>query len=463
MINPMKNINLIFLISAIVAFSFSSSRVSFSRPNSIYKTPGSYFPDLGEGRISLGFSSEIIDLEVPSNSSSAFINAKIKKWNFGLSYTLLPDYRSLNAIALEPLSESPYEVGMHLQRRIYGYKSLYIDVGVHDLSIKNINSNKGLFDDASLFFVVSNNKKFNGYDMAINYGFGTGKLGSDYHNYDDDSGPSMSPFLSILLNTPYFNNKMNLIFEYDGQGLNLGSQIPITEIYSLRFGITHINKITEWAKRAEENNQDFILENDAPAIMFGFVMNIPDVQSDRERIKNQLLSPEGNLYEDIQPLVIIDSSRIKAQEIEILNYKDSLQTAQAAINILDNENAHIRKNIAILEDSTKKMLLNIEIEKSKRNSAMRQFQKSHDLLIEKKYNEALDMIDAVIELQPDLAIAYARRGTIYYYLNDTKAASMNWNIALKLDPEYDQVREILKGLKEGTVQPLYKDNTNNEE
>ena len=60
---------------------------------------------------------------------------------------------------------------------MYGYKSLYIDIGVHDLSIKNINSDKGLFDDASLFFVVSNNKQFNNYDMTINYGFGTGKIG----------------------------------------------------------------------------------------------------------------------------------------------------------------------------------------------------------------------------------------------------------------------------------------------
>ena len=59
---------------------------------------------------------------------------------------------------------------------------------------------------------------------------------------------------------------------------------------------------------------------DAPSIMFGFVMNIPDIKSDQERIKNQLLNPEGNMYEDIQPLVIIDSSKIKAQEIEILNY-----------------------------------------------------------------------------------------------------------------------------------------------
>ena len=459
MIKNRQILKIFFLIIVITSMTIANSRVAFSRPNSIYRTPGSYFPDLGEGKVSLGFSSELIDLEVPSNSASAFINSKIKKWNVGISYSLLPDYRSLNEISVSPLEDSPYEIGMHLQRRIYGYKSLYIDMGVHDLSIKNINSNKGLFDDASLFFVVSNNKKFDNYDMTINYGFGTGKLGSDYHDYDDSSGPSMSPFLAVLLNTPYFNNKMNLIFEYDGSGINLGTQIPITEIYSLRLGVSHLNKITEWAKRADEGEENSSLENDAPAIMLGFVMNIPDMKSDQERIKNKLLNKNDDIYGDIHPLVIIDSTKIQEQAAMIAHYQDSLNNLQSQLSVLDNENDFFQKNIGILQDSTKNILLDIEIDKSKRNKAMRKFQETHDLLVEEKYNEALDMIDQVIELQPNLAIAYARRGTIYYYLNDTRAASMNWNIALKLDPEYDQVRNILQGLKEGTVEPLYKSNT----
>ena len=466
--------NIIFVLAITTSVFYSNSRVAFSRPNSIYRTPGSYFPDLGEGKISLGTSVELIDFEAPANSLSTFINTKIKKWNVGFSYSLLPDYRSMLEIgSAGPLEESPYELGFHLQRRIYGYKDLYIDMGVQDLSIKNYNSDSGLFDDASLFIVVCSSKKFNNYEMTINYGFGTGKIGSDYHIYNPNqeyggnvigSGPSMSPFLSLFLNTPFFNNKMNLMFEYDGIGINLGTQIPLTDIYSLRFGISQINRITDWARRSDVENNQEPLQNGDPSIMLGFTMTIPDIKSDQERLKNQLLNPNGNSrYDDFQPLVIIDSSTIKAQKIEILNYKDSLKTAHSALNILENEHAYIKKNITILEDSTKKMLLDIEIEKSKRNKAMRQFQISHDLLIEKKYNEALDMIDKVIELQPGLAIAYARRGTIHYYLNDTKAASMNWNIALKLDPEYDQVREILKGLKEGTVQPLYKENTNSEE
>ena len=121
-----------------------------------------------------------------------------------------------------------------------------------------------------------------------------------------------------------------------------------------------------------------------------------------------------------------------------------------------NENALLRTEVGRLEDSTKTILLENQINQSKRNEAMRLFQDSYDRLVEEKYYESLDIINKVIELQPKLAIAYARRGTIYYYLGDLKAASMNWNLALKLDPEYYQVRDVLKSLREGSLEKIYK-------
>ena len=69
-------------------------------------------------------------------------------------------------------------------------------------------------------------------------------------------------------------------------------------------------------------------------------------QSDQERLKNKLLNPNGdNQYGDFQPLVIIDSSKIKEQEIVISNYKDSLNIYESRLNILDNENAQFKKII----------------------------------------------------------------------------------------------------------------------
>ncbi len=474
----MKLKTYIILFIVFASTLMSSSRVAFSRPNLVYKTPGSYFPDLGEGKVSLGFTSEIIDFgnaQPTSSSSSAFVMSKINKWNVGLSYSLLPDYRSYDAITASeddeetegviegPLSESPYEIGIHLQRRIYGYKSLYMDIGLQDIMLKSFNEDKGLFNDASFFFVVSNNSQFGNYDLTINYGFGTGKIGSDSHNYDDTGGATMSPFLAMILNTPYFGNKMNFMFEYDGAGINIGTQFPVTDVYSLRLGVTHINAITEWGYRTQDGNNDEPLKGTDPTLTFGFIMNIPDSKSDQERIKKSLLDPEVEKFGEFQPLVIIDSSKIKEQEDIISGYVDSLRTYQLELENMLHENAYLRKDLGVLQDSTKKMLLDIQIDLSKRNEALRLFQNSHDLLVEEKYHDALDVIDKVIELQPNLAIAYARRGTIHYYLNDLKAASMNWNIALKLDPEYYQVRDILQGLKEGRIEPLYKNLDENKE
>ena len=67
------------------------------------------------------------------------------------------------------------------------------------------------------------------------------------------------------------------------------------------------------------------------------------------------------------------------------------------------------------------------------------------------FRDALQEVEMAIQLNPDLAIAYARRGSIYFKLGDVQRATINWNLALKLDPEYDDVRNILRGLKEGRI------------
>ena len=58
-----------------------------------------------------------------------------------------------------------------------------------------------------------------------------------------------------------------------------------------------------------------------------------------------------------------------------------------------------------------------------------------------------------VEINPNLSIAYARKGTIYYSMGQTQNASINWNIALKLDPEYNEVREVLEALKDNKIKP----------
>ena len=54
-------------------------------------------------------------------------------------------------------------------------------------------------------------------------------------------------------------------------------------------------------------------------------------------------------------------------------------------------------------------------------------------------------------IRDSLAISYARKGSIYYKIGDLKRATINWNLALKLDPEYVEVKNILVALKNQNV------------
>jgi Tfp pilus assembly protein PilF len=85
---------------------------------------------------------------------------------------------------------------------------------------------------------------------------------------------------------------------------------------------------------------------------------------------------------------------------------------------------------------------------------MRHLSQSLRLYYQGDFTQALDEVEKAILLQPKTAMAYARKGSIYYKLNQLDRATLNWNIALKLDPEYQEVRAMLNALKNNKLRPL---------
>jgi Tfp pilus assembly protein PilF len=85
------------------------------------------------------------------------------------------------------------------------------------------------------------------------------------------------------------------------------------------------------------------------------------------------------------------------------------------------------------------------------NEAMRHLSKSLRYFYAGDYRVALQEVESALDLNPNMALAYARRGSIYYKLGDTQRATINWNLALRMDPEYDDVRNILKALHENRL------------
>ena len=87
---------------------------------------------------------------------------------------------------------------------------------------------------------------------------------------------------------------------------------------------------------------------------------------------------------------------------------------------------------------------------------MRHLSKSLRHFYSGDYMIALQEIEIALQLNPELAIAYARRGTIFYQLGEQPKAIINWNLALQLDPVYEEVRDILEAVKEGKLEALPK-------
>ena len=100
-----------------------------------------------------------------------------------------------------------------------------------------------------------------------------------------------------------------------------------------------------------------------------------------------------------------------------------------------------------MEDSINVQYLKQRISVSELNIAMKHMTQSLQYYYEEQYILALDEVDKAIERFPRLAIAYARKGSIYYQLGDLKQATINWNVALKHDPEYTEVQKMLSSIQ----------------
>ena len=114
----------------------------------------------------------------------------------------------------------------------------------------------------------------------------------------------------------------------------------------------------------------------------------------------------------------------------------------------------LQHNEAVLTDSTRKNFLREQVSQSNQNKAMRHLSRSLRFFYDEEYRNALSEVNFAIELNPDLAIAFGRRGSIYYKLGDNRRATLNWNVALQLDPEFTEIYDMLQAADENRLIPV---------
>ena len=148
------------------------------------------------------------------------------------------------------------------------------------------------------------------------------------------------------------------------------------------------------------------------------------------------------------PEVGMLDTTLLAADLAVATLRDSVRVAAFQTRNLATQVAQLRQKSIALEDSVRAMRLEKAVTQKNINRAMRHLSRSLRYFYSGDYRESLQEVETALDLNPNLALGYARRGSIYYKLGDIQRATINWNLALQMDPEYDDVRNILKALHE---------------
>ncbi|MFL2990155.1 MAG: tetratricopeptide repeat protein [Candidatus Neomarinimicrobiota bacterium] len=451
----MRNIkNIIIFFVFTLSTIFASARVAYTRPglmmriptSSIQKTPYIF---------RTGFGVELHNFDPINTAKGVYFDMEFGKgFSAGFSAVQGGDTTSLDLI-----SESQYspqvEFGFHFQQRVFVYNDISLSAGLQDIVFQNNQDDEQVLslntDLLSFFLVLASEKDLGDYKMSTFMGFGTGGLGPmDSVKVISDSTQTANAgvFVGFLLKTPYFgrNGGMDIVGEFDGTGVNVGLRIPLTSDYRLNLGFTHIERLPSWKTRYWTGH---------PAFTIGFDMAVPRIggssRSSASGPSNQPLSTANLAFSNDGTVPAYMDSTIAMADFTVMSLRDSMLMMNNEMRNLMVQLSALEQESQFLVDSLKQLKLGKNVQEKNMNESMRHLSRSLRFFYAGDFREALKEVDLSLELKPDLALAYARRGSIYYKLGDVQRATINWNLALRLDPEYDDVRNILKALHENRL------------
>ncbi|MBA7595764.1 hypothetical protein ES703_02729 [subsurface metagenome] len=401
---------------------------------------------------SAGFVAEVVNVSPYSSATGVYFDSEMTR-NLRLGMTAVSTI------------DTTTEIGFHLQQRLWSYGNISFSLGLQDIVLTQSSGRLSMDPDLLSFLgVISSEQKVGRYLLNSYMGFGTGALAGAIAAAADTSGVSpnidgngsepsgqltLGVYAGFLLKTPLFASKggLDVVGEFDGKGINVGVRIPITSDYRLQVGFVHLENLPQFGSAA-----DSVV---APAIVIGLDLSVPRLgrKPAVSAVEGEVaaMGPRIEPEEQEELLARQLDSTLQAADFLLASLRDSLRIATFEIDNLYSQVAMLEQLGVFLADSVRNMQLRIQMMKSNINYTMRHLSSSLQHYYQGNYRDALQEVEMAIQLNPDLAIAYARRGSIYFKLGDVQRATINWNLALKLDPEYDDVRNILRGLKEGRI------------
>ena len=429
-----------FLI--ILNCSYSATRIAYLRPGPMMKIPFS-MSGTSPYLFTAGFGTEFHNLAPINTAKGFYYNMQAGGWLLGFSTGSAGDTTRIANLDVSTY-RAPVEFGFHLQRQLYSKDNISFSLGLQDIVFENKTSGLNLDpNELSFFGVISSEQMIRDFKVNTFLGFGTGGFGAiDTIEVDSlkTSGTAAGVFMGLIFNTPYLDKwgGIDIVGEFDGNGINVGLRIPLTSDYRLNLGFTHIEKLPNWKDRYWEGHAAFTL---------GF--EISAARSSGVKV------PGGGPSPNILPKDKVSQSNV---DTTLMMADYAVSTLRDSMGMMNNEMRNLMIRLAameqhskFLEDSLKAVKLNNNVSEQKMNDAMRHLSRSLRYFYAGNYRSSLQEVESALELNPNLALAYARRGSIYYKLGDVQRATINWNLALRMDPEYDDVRNVLKALHENRL------------
>ena len=422
--------------------SYSATRIAYLRPGPMMKIPFS-MSGTSPYLFTAGFGTEFHNLAPINTAKGFYYNMQAGSWLLGFSTGSAGDTTRIANLDVSTY-RAPVEFGFHLQRQLYSKDNISFSLGLHDIVFENKTSGLNLDpNELSFFGVISSEQMIRDFKVNTFLGFGTGGFGAiDTIEVDSlkTSGTAAGVFMGLIFNTPYLDKwgGIDIVGEFDGNGINVGLRIPLTSDYRLNLGFTHIEKLPNWKDRYWEGHAAFTL---------GF--EISAARSSGIKVPGGGPSP-NILPNDKVSLSNVDTTLMMA-DYAVSTLRDSMGMMNNEMRNLMIRLAAMEQHSKFLEDSLKAVKLNNNVSEQKMNDAMRHLSRSLRYFYAGNYRSSLQEVESALELNPNLALAYARRGSIYYKLGDVQRATINWNLALRMDPEYDDVRNVLKALHENRL------------
>lgn len=326
-------------------------------------------------------------------------------------------------------------VATHVQKSLFTNERVAISLGVQNVFFKTVVRETLLVEDPSFYGVVDN-KLPAFFDLNFHLGMGTNRFVRYLRRGKDTYG--------VFGGLSRRFGPINLMAEYDGQNWNLGTRMTISEGVDLLLGVIGIENIGR--PRSELECARF-----SGGLVFN-VSRVPEKLVERgvETAVREAAVPsvEGKAF----PITPERESSLR----DSLNYyrkkadslADSLDRYRYTLENLRDHLAYSRQRLIALEDSLYASREREEESQRNLNEALRLLSLSLRSFYAGDYPKALAEIKRAIDINPNIALAQARLGSVYYKMGKIDKATVSWEKALELDPDFEDVRNILNALHE---------------